>query len=372
MDQWRAAELFAGGGALAVGLCRGGLRPVVAVEIDDSAVWTFRANHPDVALFHSDVRSVSGRALLDASPSGTIDVLAACPPCQGFSTLTSKYAKTDPRNELVAEVGRIARETLPLAIMMENVPGLAQRGLPKLDALSAELQGLGYVVRHDVLQVADFGVPQRRRRLVLLAGLGFAIDMPRPTHARVPTRDRALWRTLRDGIGDFRRQPVRVDEALAGDGLEGADWHLVRQLRAANLARLAAAVPGHSRRHLASELRPTCHRGEGEGFRNVYGRMEWDRPSSTITAGCLSPSKGRFGHPDELRTISLREAAALQTFPPDYRFVAKGIEDACSIVGNALPCLFAQRITEQVVHTLRHATPWLPPEVAERRRALLN
>ncbi len=367
-----AAELFAGGGALAVGLCRGGLRPVAAVEIDDSAARTFRANHPNVVLFHGDVRRLTGRALLEASPSGAIDVLAACPPCQGFSTLTSKYDKADPRNELVAEVGRIARETLPLAIMMENVPGLAQRGLPKLDALVTELESLGYAVRHDVLQVADFGVPQRRRRLVLLAGLGFAIDMPRPTHARVAVCDRAPWRTLRDAIGDFPRAPIRLDEALASGGPEAADWHLVRQLRSANLARLAAAEPGNSRRHLAAELRPACHRGEGEGFRNVYGRMEWDKPSSTITAGCLSPSKGRFGHPDELRTISLREAAALQTFPPDYRFVAKGLEDACSIVGNALPCLFAQRITEQVVHTLRRVTPWLPPEVAERRRALLN
>ena len=366
-----AAELFAGGGGLAVGLQRAGVTPVAAVELDGYAAATFRANHPAVRVFEQDICDVSGRQLLEASPTGTIEVLAACPPCQGFSTLTSKYKRDDHRNKLVAEVGRVASETLPLAIMMENVPGLAGRGRPILDDLIERLHALGYVTNFDVLQVADFGVPQTRRRLVLLAGLGFLIDMPRTTHSKRSQNDRVRWQTLRDTISD-RVEAVRIDTASDLGGFGAVDWHVVRRLGAANLERLRNAEPGKSRIHLPQSVRPVCHQDDGAGFRNTYGRMDWDRPSSTITAGCLSPSKGRFGHPDELRTISFREAALLQTFPPDYKFVGDRIDRACSVVGNALPCLFAERIADQVRATIDRVLPWLPKDVWRRRKALLS
>jgi DNA (cytosine-5)-methyltransferase 1 len=357
-----AAELFSGGGGLAQGLRNAGVRPVAAVEVDSYAADVFAANHPDVELFRKDVREVSGHELLAASSSGRVDILAACPPCQGFSTLTTKYHRTDyttdARNFLVGEVGRITRELQPAALMLENVPGLAGRGRPLLDALIMELENDGYLVNWSVLQVADYGVPQTRRRLVLLAGKGFSIPMPDPTHAQHGRGGLPPWRTLRDAL-TINAPPVRIDEAMAKGGFHTADWHVIRKLGPANLERLRHAVPGKGRGTLPNALRPECHRDRDDGFVNTYGRMAWNLPSSTITAGCLSPSKGRFGHPDELRTISLREAALLQTFPPSYKFVGNKIDAACSVVGNALPCLFAEAIARRVVRSIDRARPWL-------------
>lgn len=357
-----AAELFAGGGGLAQGLRHAGVRPVAAVELDSYAADVFAANHPDVELFRKDVREISGQQLLAASSSGRVDILAACPPCQGFSTLTTKYHRdnytADPRNFLVGEVGRITRELQPAALMLENVPGLAGRGRPLLDSLIEDLEGNGYVVDWSVLQVADYGVPQTRRRLVLLAGKGFSIPMPDPTHSQHGRDGLPSWRTLRDAL-KIDAEPVRIDHAMAKGGFHTADWHIIRKLGEANLERLRHAVPGKGRGALPKDLRPDCHRDSDTGFTNTYGRMEWDQPSSTITAGCLSPSKGRFGHPEELRTISLREAALLQTFPPSYKFVGDKIDSACSVVGNALPCLFAEAIARRVVRSIERARPWL-------------
>jgi DNA (cytosine-5)-methyltransferase 1 len=353
-----AAELFAGGGGLAQGLRNAGVRPVAAVELDDDAADIFEANHPEVEVFRKDVRAVTGEELLAASPTGRVDILAACPPCQGFSTLTTKYRRSDPRNFLVGEVARITHELQPAALMLENVPGLGGRGKPILDALIADLEADGYLVNWSVLQVANYGVPQSRRRLVLLAGKGFSIRMPDPTHSQHGVHGLPRWRTLRDVL-TFAAEPVRVDVAVKNGGFQTADWHVIRKLGKANLDRLKHALPGKGRGTLPKHLRPTCHQGRDDGFSNTYGRMEWDQPSSTITAGCLSPSKGRFGHPEELRTISLREAALIQTFPQGYKFADSKIDSSCSVVGNALPCMFAEAIARRVVRSIERARPWL-------------
>lgn len=353
-----AVELFSGGGGLAQGLRDAGVRPVAAVELDDYAADVFAANHPGVQLFRKDVRKVSGDELRATSSSGRVDILAACPPCQGFSTLTTKYRRPDPRNFLVAEVARITRELRPSALMLENVPGLAGRGRPILDALIEDLEADGYVIAWSVLQVADYGVPQTRRRLVLLAGRGFSIPMPTPTHSQHGRGGLPRWRTLQDAL-TIRAEPVRIDQAIAKGGFDTADWHVIRKLGVANVERLKHAIPGKGRSTLPKHLRPACHRDRDDGFTNTYGRLEWDQPSCTITAGCLSPSKGRFGHPEQVRTISLREAALIQTFPPSYKFVGDKIDAACSVVGNALPCLFAEAIARRVVRSIDRAQPWL-------------
>jgi DNA (cytosine-5)-methyltransferase 1 len=166
--QLTAVEIFSGGGGLAVGLRDAGFRTVAAVELEPHAAATFKANHPTVQVFRQDVRTVKGEMILPLC-GGSLDVLAACPPCQGFSSLTSKWKKEDHRNALVAEVSRLAQELSPTAIMMENVPGLAQKGRPLFDALVAQLHQLGYLTNWEVLQVADYGVPQRRRTSVRLA-----------------------------------------------------------------------------------------------------------------------------------------------------------------------------------------------------------
>lgn len=353
-QQFTAVEVFAGGGGLAVGLREAGFRTVAAVELEPHAAATFKANHSTVQVFRQDVRTVHGSMIMPLA-GGRVDALAACPPCQGFSSLTSKWRKDDPRNSLVAEVGRLADELRPRAIMVENVPGLAQKGRPLFDALLNQLHCLGYVTNWGVLQVADFGVPQRRRRLVLLAGLGFRIDMPTATHSRTGADGLPKWRTVRDAISGLN-EPVTFTEAKAQGGAQAVNWHVVRQISPANVERLKRAKPGGSWRDIPEELRVPCHREGYDGFSNVYGRMVWDEPSVTITAGCTTLSKGRFGHPEQDRTISLREAALLQTFPPDYRFETPHFERACEIVGNALPCVFAEAIARQVHNTLTERT----------------
>ena len=359
-DEFVAVDAFAGGGGLAVGLRDAGFRTVAAIELEPHAAATFKVNHPEVHVYRQDVRDVSGEELRKLVP-GTVDVFAACPPCQGFSSLTSKWRRDDPRNTLVSEVGRLAREMQPRAIMMENVPGLANKGSPLLDTLIAELEGLGYITNCDVLQVADYGVPQRRRRLVLLAGLQFHIDMPKPTHSRTGRGGLELWRTVRDAIYGMD-EPITLADAKRRGGAQLFDWNVIREISPKNRLRLQKARPGGCWSDLPEELRVECHRRGYKGFSNVYGRMEWDEPSVTITAGCTTPSKGRFGHPEQDRTISLREAATLQTFPNSYIFETPYLERACEIVGNALPCVFAEAIARAVRRTLLDQCSQCPAE----------
>lgn len=347
-----AIDLFAGGGGLTVGLKRAGFRVAVAVEIEPHAFATYEANHPDVKCFQQDVATTSGADLLEEAEISSVDLLAGCPPCQGFTSLTSKYKdRKDPRNSLVLEMGRLAKEIRPRAVMMENVPGLSKKGKSLYGRLRTQLEGLGYRLTEGILQVADFGVPQFRRRLVLVGGLGFEIALPKPTHARAAARGLAPWRTVRDAIEDMP-EPSTLAEAKAEGELEKSCWHVVRRVSPKTLERLKAAKPGATWPQIPEHLRPACHRKGYIGFTNVYGRMEWDSPAPTITGGCTTFSKGRFGHPDADRTISVREAALLQTFPREYRIETEYIEHSCRILGNALPCVFAEAISRQCAREL--------------------
>ena len=348
-----AVDIFAGGGGLTVGLKRAGFRVAAAVELEHHAFTTYKANHPEVHCLRQDIATVSSTALLKYVERGRIDLLAGCPPCQGFTSLTAKYKNDeDPRNELVLEMARLAEEALPRAIMMENVPGLTRKGQSLYRQLRAKLESLGYLLTDGVLQVADFGVPQLRRRLVLLGGLGFRIPFPNATHSRLPTDNLVPWRTVRDAIADMP-SPVTLSQAKAKGKVERSDWHIVRDLSSRNMERLRAARAGETWQQIPEHLRPTCHRDGYLGFTNVYGRMEWDRPAPTITGGCTTFSKGRFGHPDADRTISVREAALLQTFPHDYRLDTPYMDRVCNMIGNALPCDFAEAISRQCAQELR-------------------
>ena len=345
-----AIDLFAGGGGLTVGLKSAGFNVAAAVEIEPHACATYKANHSEVRLLEKDIKKVKGKDLLDLA-GGSVDLLAGCPPCQGFTSLTAKYDTVDPRNQLISEMSRLAHEVRPRSLMMENVPGLTRKGHELYDELKRALRSDGYELTEGVLEVANYGVPQFRRRLVLLAGLGFAIQLPKPTHAKDGEGDRLPWRTVKDAIGDMP-QPPTLSEAKRQGPVKDSDWHVVRDLSPANMKRLQAAQAGKSWAMIPEALRPPCHHGEYKGFSNVYGRMMWDKPAPTITGGCTTFSKGRFGHPTEDRTISVREAATLQTFPDDYRFDVPYMEHVCNVIGNALPCDFASTVSQQCRNVL--------------------
>ena len=347
-----AIDVFSGGGGLTVGLKRAGFKVVSAIEIDDHAFATYKTNHPDVQAFKQDVMTIEGVSLQQLSPTGAVDLLAGCPPCQGFCSLTSKYRREDHRNMLVLEMARLIKEIKPRAVMMENVPGLKQKGKVLFSKFIDILTTLGYIVDWDVLQVADYGIPQNRRRLVLFAGNGFHIPLPVPTHSMTGADKRKPSRTLRSAIKNLS-SPVTLEDARSKGGPQLFNWHVVRNMTPQNICRLKKVKPGKSRTCLPDYLRPDCHKGTEKGFSNVYGRASWDQISPTITGGCTTLSKGRFGHPEENRTLSVREAALIQTFPSDYIFDTPYMEHVCNIVGNALPCDFAEILARQCIKELK-------------------
>lgn len=334
-----------------MGLKRAGFRVATAVEIENHAFATYKTNHPEVRTIKQDIRTVRGRHLSEIS-GGRVDLLAGCPPCQGFSTLTNTSSKRDPRNDLILEMARLVRELRPRAVMIENVPGLADRGKRLFKRFLKTLTELDYQYTWDVLQVANYGVPQNRRRLVLMAGHGFRLSLPKPTHHRTGQNGLVKWKTLRDAIFGMGA-PILLEDAQKAGGPLDFDWHVVRRLSPLNIARLRKTRPGASRAELPKFLRPDCHKAIDKGYTSVYGRMSWDQLPVTITGGCTTFSKGRFGHPTELRTISVREAARIQTFPDDYIFDTPYMEYACQMIGNALPCDFAETLATSVAAQLR-------------------
>lgn len=239
-------------------------------------------------------------------------------------------------------MARLVEETKPTMVMMENVPGITTKGRLVLRECVERLERVGYQTNMDVLQMADYGVPQSRRRFVLLAGRGFHVSMPKPTHSVKEGENEGLkpWVPISEVIRRMPK-PVTLSTAIKNGGPEKFNWHVVRDLKPISLERLKAVREGEDRTVLPRRLRPKCHRKTDEGFKNVYGRMKWDEVSPTITSGCVTPCMGRFGHPKELRTISIREAALIQTFPMTYRFKTKFMDTAHDSVGNALPYKFA-------------------------------
>ena len=356
--RFTAFDLFSGAGGLTLGLMKAGFHVRAAIEFDQEIARTYEKNFPNIKLLVKDIRKVSGADLLKASDISGVDLIAGCPPCQGFSKLTDKWDEDDDRNELVLEMARIVLELKPRVCMMENVPGLAGRGSPLLNEFEKRLRSVGYVINRSVLQMADYGVPQSRRRLVLLAGMGFEVPLPEPTHARIPDDSSSLepWITVRDALVDHRK-PVALSEANAKGGPKRFNWNVTRSVKPITVQRLQFLGNGGNRLQLPQKLRPKCHKDAEEGFSNVYGRMRWDEVSPTITSGCLTLSSGRFGHPQKNRTISVREAASLQTFPKSFRFDTKTVRVACQMVGNALPYRFARLVSR---HCMNALIEWKP------------
>jgi len=329
-----AIDLFSGCGGLTLGLKQAGFKVVGAVDNDHLSVATYKANHPEVFVWGKDISELS--TLIIKRKLGIrkrkLDLLAGCPPCQGFSmmrTLNGSRVITDPRNDLIEEFYRFVKDFMPKAVMLENVPGLATDDRFKLfyDRLAA----LGYKGNYDVLNAADYGVPQRRRRLIYLAGFKHAIDFAKPSKKR---------KVVKDFIAD-----------LPPAGQSGDPIHDLPEKRTQRILQLISKIPkdGGSRTDLPETEQLECHK-KCNGFKDVYGRMAWDDVAPTLTSGCFNPSKGRFLHPEENRAITMREAALLQGFPKYYKFPIVTNKAAIAIlIGNALPPEFVRRHALQIL-----------------------
>lgn len=325
---FRAIDLFAGCGGLSLGLRWANFEVVGAVEIDRLAAATYQLNHAGVDLRREDIAKIKPRQWMRelGLNSGDLDLLAGCPPCQGYSALRTKNGgrrNRDQRNALVRQMLRFARVFRPKAVMMENVPGLMNK--KALRDLTSGLEELKYQVQCDIKDAQFYGVPQRRKRLILLAGNKFVIQFAAP-------RSNSL--TVRKALAGLKRVKT------SGDRL-----HDLPERRTPEMRNDIKLIPknGGSRSALGSNGQRRCH-AKVNGFKDTYGRMAWSKKSPTITSGCFNPSKGRFLHPRSNRCITMREAAILQGFPRRYRFEKTAGKQALALmIGNALPPEFIKR-----------------------------
>lgn len=341
--KFTAIDLFSGCGGMTLGLKKAGFHVLGAIDIDPLSVETYKLNHKKVNVWELDIRKLTVDEVYRrlALKKGQLDLLAGCPPCQGFSTvrtLNKGPSVSDPRNDLVFEFLRFVKGLMPRTVMMENVPGLMND--KRLLALRSQLEDLGYKTRVEVLDAADYGVPQRRRRLILVGGLHGLIETVPVVRVR---------KTVQNAIGNLPRP-----------GKSGDPCHDLTETRSTEIISLIKRIPknGGSRKDLGANSQLKCHRS-CDGFKDIYGRMAWDKVAPTITGGCINPSKGRFLHPEQDRAVTLREAALLQTFPGTYQFsLRRGKYPAAAMIGNALPPEFIRRHAVAIVKSLSKEEEW--------------
>jgi len=334
-----AVDLFCGIGGLTHGLTLGGIEVKTGYDIDPACKYPYEANN-SAMFIQRDVAQLTADEVRKAFGQADLTLMAGCAPCQPFSTY-SRSGRSKKRAldwQLVPKFGRLIKEVQPDLVTMENVSQLADHSAFKefLDHLS------GYYVKWAVIECSDYGVPQSRKRLVLLASrLG-------PDGLEVPKESGATC-TVRDTI-------FKLPKLDAGEQSDSDHLHRASSLSPLNLQRIRASLPGGTWRDWDPSLRAACHhKTTGVSYPSVYGRMEWDKIAPTITTQCFGYGNGRFGHPEQDRAISLREAAMLQTFPPNYKFVPPGepvlFARLGRWIGNAVPVRVGEVIAEVL---LRH------------------
>lgn len=336
-------ELFAGCGGMALGFKRAGFRTALCVEWDAAACATIRKNITE---------RVAQCAIQEIESFPRADVVAGGPPCQGFSNLGERVPN-DPRNQLWRQFVRAVIDAMPKAFVLENVPPILRSA--EYRELTGLLAAVGYRIEGRVLNSADYGVPQARKRAIVIGVLGDEPSFPEPTHVDPKKRsllwdDRKPWVTVRDAIGDLSLDPSEEN------------WHIGRNPTAKSLERYRHIPPGGNRWNLPERLMPECWKRKTEGGTDLFGRLWWDRPSVTIRCEFYKPEKGRYLHPEANRPLTHREAARLQGFPDDFVFTGKRIEVGMQI-GNAVPPTLAEAIA-------RHLRACLFQPIGNQRRSM--
>jgi DNA (cytosine-5)-methyltransferase 1 len=353
MNNVTCIDLFCGAGGLTHGLQRQGLNVVAGVDIEETCRHPFEFNNSSIFI-KKDVSRISGNLLKEFYERNKITVLAGCAPCQPFSTYSQRYdVLSSPRWGLLYQFDRLVREARPDIVTMENVPTVAKHAV--FDDFSASLESQGYFVHRDVIDCTKYGLPQTRRRMVIVASRLGPIEIIAP--------DENGLRTVRDAIG--RLPPLSHGESSNTDPL-----HAAARLSTLNVERIRASKPGGTWRDWPKHLVAACHRKEsGRTYPGVYGRMEWDAPSPTLTTQYFGFGNGRFGHPDQDRAISLREGAILQGFPMSYSFFPEGapihFKTLGRMIGNAVPVTLGEIIGRSIkLHLKRvHQAPFEEAEI---------
>jgi DNA (cytosine-5)-methyltransferase 1 len=332
-----AVDLFCGAGGLTHGLIKSGIDVRLGIDTDPACEYPYKANNQSAFLL-KPVEDLTGEEINKFYRKNGIKLLAGCAPCQTFSRYNQKATESDTRWWLLLQFSRLVKEMLPDLITMENVPGLMEQNVFKqfLD----DLEKCKYAVNYSIVNCADYGVPQHRNRLVLIASRFGEITLLSPEEF-----DRPLS-TVRKAIGNM---PAIVD----GTCYLKDPLHQSAALTSTNKQRIISSKPGGTWRDWSGELVADCHKkATGKSFPSVYGRMTWDSPSPTITTQFFGFGNGRFGHPEQDRAISLREGAILQSFPKKYKFVPPGEPiyktQVGKLIGNAVPVTIGKLIGDSL------------------------
>ena len=337
-----AVDLFCGVGGLTHGLARAGVDVRLGVDIDPACEYPYTANN-DAKFLLKPVEELDADELRSYYRENGIKLLAGCAPCQTFSTYNQKATESDKRWWLLLQFSRLVDELCPDLVTMENVPRLAEQNI--FYEFVANLERKGYSVNYRIVNCADYGVPQHRNRLVLLASKMGAITLLSPA--------------------EFGKQPQTVREVIerlpplaAGSSCLQDHLHQSSILSELNLRRIRKSKPGGTWRDWPPELIADCHKKKsGKTYPSVYGRMTWDDPSPTMTTQFFGFGNGRFGHPEQDRAISLREGAILQSFPQNYKFVPPGKQVQLKVIGrligNAVPVTLGEAIGASLLSHVR-------------------
>lgn len=351
-----AVDLFCGAGGLTAGLRRAGVTVQAGYDIEPACKYPYEYNN-NATFILKDVAQVSAQEIEDWYSEGAIRLLAGCAPCQPFSTYNQgRDTTSDKKWPLLYHFSRLIKEVQPELVTMENVPDVVEHQV--YHDFVEELEKQGYLITAQEVPCVLYGLPQNRRRHVLLASrLGTKPFLLDPTHEEPVT--------VKDVIGLL---PV-----IQAGGVDTSDMlHMAANLSEINMQRIKASKAGGTWRDWPYELRADCHKKEsGRSYSSVYGRMEWDKPAPTMTTLCYGFGNGRFGHPEQNRAISLREAAILQTFPVDYKFVPENkkisMKAVGKMIGNAVPVRLGEVIGLSLVqgiyasHSLEnHQSPHKP------------
>lgn len=337
-----AVDLFCGAGGLTYGLLQAGIKVEAGIDIDEQAEYAFVTNNPGTQYLAWDVGRKKSPSIKKLFTDGRYRLLAGCAPCQPFSKLTQAIDNHQCWG-LLNHFARFVASIEPELVTMENVPELAERGQEVFDHFVHTLEKLDYYVDWKIVKCEEYGVPQFRRRLVLLASKLGELKVPDGR-----CRSEKKWKTVRKAIGDL--PPLESGEEHPEDRL-----HVAAKLSDLNLQRIkATSLDGGSRREWPEELVLQCHKKEtGDRYRSIYGRMWWNKPSPTMTTLCTGIGNGRFGHPEQHRAITLREAALLQSFPKSYRFWPPGTKlnrgAVSRMIGNAVPPLLAKALGQAII-----------------------
>ncbi len=323
-------DCFCGAGGLSLGLKAAGLDVRWAFDASEPAIETYNLNvgNHGVCKKAEDI-TLSGVLRDLGIKKGECFLVAGGPPCQGFSR-QRRGEDVDPRNDMVHWFAEFVVKVRPRYFLMENVPALrGPRGGVHLRAIAAKTAEAGYILHDTILNAADYGVPQFRKRFFLVGELADGLakfEFPKPTHTS------SSYATVRDAIGGLPDPETDDSKAALYPNHEAGNVSELNRLR------LSHVPPGGGREYIPDALKLDCHRVSVEvaGHRNVYGRLPWDKPANTITTKCNSFTRGMFGHPRANRNITMREAARLQGFPDDFVFLGNRV-DVAHQVGNAVP-----------------------------------